>query len=461
MARPGIVRADTLDLQDQENPTAAEHQRHPQSNGIAPHQASQVQHVMEERHSEEQALQQEVWGVTGQLNDDPNEHGQSNGQERADGDGGEGGDSEGEGDDDMMDRISSSPSIDDGGYFLSSSPPRVSRDGPPAWPARYSSLSTRSTTPISTRETFNQSANSSSDSSSPFYESPRHLPLRRAKATLADVSPLWPARETSSLFEDTPRAEVFAATHRNSISPLPSENHRLGRCAGQRADDLDPTFRDSTSIKGTGNYGFGCESDKGSQAPQISSIGHHTLVSQDLALEGPRIIESPFRRHSFSNTMDPHEDSCLRNSPVSSLSSSSDSESEALPMDVTSAEPSSPTGSSGSWESTSDSDSHHQSSASNHDFDRYGSDDDDHDLFLNLDDRFVDSGWGGECLRETEDIDFEFVYALHTFVATVEGQANATKGDTMVLLDDSNSYWWLVRVVKDSSIGMLELPQDL
>lgn len=45
------------------------------------------------------------------------------------------------------------------------------------------------------------------------------------------------------------------------------------------------------------------------------------------------------------------------------------------------------------------------------------------------------------------------MYALHTFVATVEGQANATKGDTMVLLDDSNSYWWLVRVVKDSSIG--------
>lgn len=69
------------------------------------------------------------------------------------------------------------------------------------------------------------------------------------------------------------------------------------------------------------------------------------------------------------------------------------------------------------------------------------------------DSRFIDSGWGGECLQDTEDIDFEFVYALHTFVATVEGQANATKGDTMVLLDDSNSYWWLVRVVKDGSIG--------
>lgn len=68
--------------------------------------------------------------------------------------------------------------------------------------------------------------------------------------------------------------------------------------------------------------------------------------------------------------------------------------------------------------------------------------------------RFVDSGWGGDCLQELEDIDFEFVYALHTFKATVEGQADAAKGDTMVLLDDSNSYWWLVRVVKDSSIGM-------
>lgn len=77
------------------------------------------------------------------------------------------------------------------------------------------------------------------------------------------------------------------------------------------------------------------------------------------------------------------------------------------------------------------------------------------DESFSLDDpHYIDSGWAGECLHDdSEDIDFEFVYALHTFVATVEGQANATKGDTMVLLDDSNSYWWLVRVVKDSSIG--------
>lgn len=55
-----------------------------------------------------------------------------------------------------------------------------------------------------------------------------------------------------------------------------------------------------------------------------------------------------------------------------------------------------------------------------------------------------------------EDIDFEMVYALHAFNATVEGQANVSKGEHMVLLDDSNSYWWLVRIVRDSSIGKLK-----
>jgi hypothetical protein len=53
------------------------------------------------------------------------------------------------------------------------------------------------------------------------------------------------------------------------------------------------------------------------------------------------------------------------------------------------------------------------------------------------------------------DIGFEFVYCLRTFGATLEGQANANKGDTLILLDDSNSYWWLIRVAKDGSIGYL------
>ncbi|BFZ57688.1 protein phosphatase regulator [Savitreella phatthalungensis] len=57
------------------------------------------------------------------------------------------------------------------------------------------------------------------------------------------------------------------------------------------------------------------------------------------------------------------------------------------------------------------------------------------------------------------DIDFNFVYALHTFVATVEGQATTTKGDTLLLLDDTNSYWWLVRNLRDDTIGYLPAEQ--
>lgn len=56
-----------------------------------------------------------------------------------------------------------------------------------------------------------------------------------------------------------------------------------------------------------------------------------------------------------------------------------------------------------------------------------------------------------------DDIDLDMVYALHTFQASVEGQANATKGEHMQLLDDSNSYWWLVKILRDGSIGTFQL----
>ncbi|CAO3668408.1 hypothetical protein G6F70_008103 [Rhizopus microsporus] len=54
-----------------------------------------------------------------------------------------------------------------------------------------------------------------------------------------------------------------------------------------------------------------------------------------------------------------------------------------------------------------------------------------------------------------EDINFDLVYALHTFVATVDGQASVIKGDAMTLLDDTNSYWWLVRALKTSEVGYI------
>jgi len=54
-----------------------------------------------------------------------------------------------------------------------------------------------------------------------------------------------------------------------------------------------------------------------------------------------------------------------------------------------------------------------------------------------------------------EPIDFDLVYSLRTFVATVEGQASVVKGDHLVLMDDSNSYWWLVRVLKTREVGYI------
>lgn len=56
MTRPNIVRADTIDLQDQDSPSAAEHHRPALQNGLAPHQRAEVHHVLEERSSEEHAL---------------------------------------------------------------------------------------------------------------------------------------------------------------------------------------------------------------------------------------------------------------------------------------------------------------------------------------------------------------------------------------------------------------------
>ncbi|THG98613.1 hypothetical protein EW026_g3614 [Hermanssonia centrifuga] len=54
-----------------------------------------------------------------------------------------------------------------------------------------------------------------------------------------------------------------------------------------------------------------------------------------------------------------------------------------------------------------------------------------------------------------EAINFDMVYALHSFAATVEGQANVVKGDSLFLMDDSNSYWWLIRVLKTQEVGYI------
>lgn len=62
---------------------------------------------------------------------------------------------------------------------------------------------------------------------------------------------------------------------------------------------------------------------------------------------------------------------------------------------------------------------------------------------------------GSELSIPDADIDFDLVYALHTFSASVEGQATVVRGDALTLLDDSNSYWWLVKVLKTAEVGYI------
>ncbi|SAM00042.1 hypothetical protein [Absidia glauca] len=44
-------------------------------------------------------------------------------------------------------------------------------------------------------------------------------------------------------------------------------------------------------------------------------------------------------------------------------------------------------------------------------------------------------------------------YALHGFVATVEGQLSVIRGDKLLVLDDCNTYWWLVKRISTSESG--------
>lgn len=376
---------DTIDLQEPNAPSAKDHTRQPNRPAAlgegppAPHQADALKHVeieINEQHGRSPRASQDLSGKElGLLHHEDGETYSANdgiGQDtnnltRNSGANGateeDLGDVDGdESDDDMMDKISSSPSIgDDGGYPL---PLPLPRRGSPLRP---------STPPP--RRLSSSGPPSGELSSSPFCETPTHFPLSFPRNE-QDHSPSedhhhkggFTRHRLSQLTVDELEAES-----RDRLGPLVSEQ--------QKGDFADEAFEDME------------ESNEGDFDP--NDFRHLLLPADDPLLD---------------NSFDEDYESSSATSPTSKTS----------------------------W-------------------DEYGepepNDDDTEELSFVDDSRFIDSGWGGECLRETEDIDFEFVYALHTFVATVEGQANATKGDTMVLLDDSNSYWWLVRVVKDASIG--------
>jgi hypothetical protein len=376
-----LTQLDSIDLQDQAAPSAQDHTRQPTNPaplGLgppAPHQAEALREVaaeVAEQHGRSPRVSKE-WtsgeiqqmqsyreddlvaevnsklnGSTGQQQDDlaVAQNGGLTGSTAEDADMA---DAEGDDgmDDDMMDKISSSPSIDDGGYSLTSS-----------WPMRSTSLSCSPASQLHPPQ-----ACSRNPPLSQVLVTPDRYPfqLRQRKIDVGDVE----------------------------CGQVCQNHHLQGEYSNGNIDQED---------------------DLSNYEEYISEIGRAS----------PVFVQQTSPYHQIHG--DPFCDDTPETSPE-----------KQLMIQI----PEAP-----EYDEADDMMIPYESS-----------EDDDFEIPYNTDTRFVDSGWGGECLRDTEDIDFEFVYALHTFVATVEGQANATKGDTMVLLDDSNSYWWLVRVVKDSSIG--------
>ena len=360
--KPHLVRADTLDLQDHDTPSAKDHSRqpaHPSPYGYgpaAPHQAQTLKQAESDAYQQQltsptqaQAQSQErmngSYGYSDSEDDRNDDH--INPQNAANGnvyhgediEDGDGGDSHDEDmDDDLLDKISSSPSIEDGKYTL---PVHV-------WPPRADSA--------------------------------------RFGAFPASLL-LLPPRDLA--FSPSPLSSI---PHNSPLRPLefcpPASHH--------------------------GEYDTEQQEEE-AQCP----VSNHAAPALDMQNGGISLSESQEFRRYLLPVDDPLLEDVVEDYDYDyPYDEEEDWEDEGL-------------------------------------FLPESSDDDTDDFQFSNDDRFVDSGGGGECFREIEDIDFEFGYALHTFVATVEGQANATKGDTMVLLEDSKSYWWLVRVVKDGSIGKL------
>ena len=297
-------------------------------------------------------------------------------------------------DDDDMDKISSSPSIEDGGYSL-----------PPAWPRRVDSLN------ASISFSFDHSESptrSDPRSSSPYLDSPLHLPLQSSgqQASKAAVDPAnsrhHPGEYTGSYRDDHETGQ--AKPDESANEPVTAENdpHTGGGASLQAIDQGNSPAKTEPSMMA-----------------KYSGRAQESTTTSDHGM-GPGLQHNEKDHSSRIEVADFSIDRTGDSAPNKPKYDEDEGYEFLIPYDSSS-----------------------------------GDDDDDDDAIFVDDSRFIDSGWGGECLRDTEDIDFDFVYALHTFVATVEGQANATKGDTMVLLDDSNSYWWLVRVAKDSSIGMV------
>ncbi|TVY46460.1 Tip elongation aberrant protein [Lachnellula occidentalis] len=389
MTRPEIIRADSIDLQDQNTPSAQDHLRanpNPLGGGHAAHQAETLREVAAEAadqkhrsprvskewsHSEVQQLQEYgddelAAGVTSKLNEsnlqqqDDLAVAQNGGMTGSTAEDAEMADAEGDDDmddDDMMDKISSSPSIDDGGCSLL-----------PLWPQRSTSLA-NTPTPTKSR-IFLQAC---VESSSPFVETPEHFPIQ-----------LWLPPLDNGLTQGSQALD----TH-----------HLLGKYLDD--DTTDTRFSDASQYPD----------------PFITPDSSFDLAyySEGLCDSG---LESPSHSYDLGSPKEHRENrlSCQ------SQAGAKDQGQLTIP---------------------------YENDGLTFPYEEDSEEDDDYEIPYSTDSRLIDSGWGGECLQFSEDIDFEFVYALHTFVATSRDKQMLQRAI------QCNSYWWLVRVVKDSSIGYL------
>jgi hypothetical protein len=403
-------------------------------------------------------------------------------------------------DDDMMDKISSSPSIDDGGYPL----PHVKR----------TTSGTRGTnhpqSPMSAG-----SLPDTPDSSSPFTAKPKHLPLPPLRAFRMPSNTLSPTSPSPNVFRRPSNWPTTIAPRQ--FSPLSSSCYSPDTTPNIGPSNVSVDHHQSQGGYEDRKLSRGSSTDSLASVASSESSDTDSVASSgvDYAEKARRMLESATRGHN----RDYLSDASSTGSDSDSDSDSDDDEEDCKSMngDETTWEPDKgelnnmedfllPENDEllDDWSDTegmTDDDSSDAESEDSEMSDSYQArhqrikkarqnnyhllpsdynpldppprepqtlvifsnnpqDDDDtirtdwHTLAqLYSDPLHVGYGWHASCLQYAEDIDFEFVYALHTFVATVEGQANCTKGDTMVLLDDSNSYWWLVRVVKDGSIG--------
>lgn len=415
---PDRVITDTIDLQSTIAPSAKDHSRqptHPAPLGDgppAPHQAIALKQAEQdvEFHPRSPRMSQDLSNKELQLlHDDSDSIDSTNGPgshhdlhdlhrnggpnggtgEGIDGDDGSGDDGS---EDDMMDKISSSPSIEDGGSYLLLSRPSHS-DSPSSLLSSSANFHSSPTFPSLT----NLPSSTNFPSSTTLPSSANNLSSQSENDPFSICPSLSPSSSSSYL----------SCAEDPDIASSESKDHHHHHQKGEYTTD-----RHSLTNSGGGE----CPQER-VDSP-IPSIHEGCVQDEDLD-------DSDLDLSDLHQLLIPADDAILDNSFDDASLSPISSDSPPQPRGMH------------PWERKALADD----------------DDDPEDFPYSNDPRFIDSGWGGECLRKLEDIDFAFVYALHTFIATVEGQANATKGDTMVLLDDTNSYWWLVRVVKDGSIG--------